>query len=233
MGRHCRASRQPAEPDDRIGRHDNRLNDVKTDSRGRIWAGSKDDTDQTASGALYRLDGDLIWQRMDDDSRVTNAPTFNLDGTVMYHTDSGTRTISAFDLDESGRLQIKRIWLKLDDGWGYPDGMTTDAEGFLWIAHWSGGRATRFSPDGKEMRRITLSASNITSRCFAGDKLNRLFVTSSTPGKNEERFAEALFEIDAGVRGLEPLLFAMQYGRTRQPTIHHIVHDWRRGSTIC
>lgn len=50
----------------RIGnpeRDRHRLNDSKTDASGRIWAGSKDDTDQIASGALYRLDPDFTWSR--------------------------------------------------------------------------------------------------------------------------------------------------------------------------
>lgn len=190
-------------------RPDNRLNDAKVDPYGRIWAGSKDDTDRQKSGALYRLDADLRWQRMDDGYGVTNGPTFSADGRILYHTDSAARTIYAFDLTADGMLANKRAWLNFPEGWGYPDGMTTDAEGCLWVAHWGGGRLTRFAPDGTVLRVIHLPATNITSCCFAGAGLDRLFVTTSTIGCEDETHAGALFEIDAGVTGLMPTRFAM------------------------
>ena len=60
--------------------------------------------------------------------------------------------------------------------------MTTDAEGCLWIAHWGGGRLSRFDPAGRLVRAIPLPAPNITSCAFAGPGLDRLFVTSAARG---------------------------------------------------
>jgi len=192
------------EPD----RPNNRLNDGKVDPRGRIWAGSKDDTDQAASGALYRLDPSLRWTRCDDDYGVANGPTFSPDGRTLYHTDSAARTTYAFDMDDDGGLSRRRVWLQFAEDWGYPDGMTTDAEGCVWVAHWAGARISRFSPDGALMRSIALPAANITSCAFAGEGLDRLFVTSSTLGREDEACAGALFEVEAGVRGLPQARFA-------------------------
>jgi D-xylonolactonase len=185
------------EPD----RPDNRLNDAKADRQGRIWAGSKDDLDVARSGALYRLDPDLSWSRHDDGYQVANGPTFSADAQTLYHTDSGDRTVYAFDLAEDGALANKRIFLRFEDAWGYPDGMTIDAEGGLWIAHWGGGR---ISLD----RSIALPASNITSITFAGDDLDRMFVTSAAFGCEDEPHAGALFEVSAGVTGLPTGRFA-------------------------
>ena len=89
-----------------------------------------------------------------------------------------------------------------------PDGMTTDAEGCVWIAHWGGGRISRFSPIGERIQSIALPTTNITSCAFAGDGLDRLFVTSSTIGSEGEPFAGALFEVETGVRGLATIPFA-------------------------
>lgn len=189
-------------------RPDNRLNDAKIDRAGRIWTGSKDDTDRTASGALYRLDADRSCTRMDDGYQVTNGPTFSLDGHTLYHTDSGARTVFAFDLHDDGVIANKRVWLEFEPAWGYPDGMTTDAENCLWIAHWGGGALSRFDSAGRRIETIALPATNITSCAFAGDDLQRLFVTSSTIGCESERLAGALFEVDPGVRGLAPGAFA-------------------------
>jgi D-xylonolactonase len=192
------------EPD----RPDNRLNDAKVDSAGRIWTGTKDDSGRTHSGCLYRLDADHRWHAMDHGYGVTNGPTFSLDGSTLYHTDSAARTVFAFDLAEDGSISGKREWLRFEDAWGHPDGMCTDAEGCLWIAHWGGGRLSRFSPGGKYMRSIELPASNITSCAFAGADLSRLFVTSSWIDHEDEPHAGALFEVDAGVGGLPPVVFA-------------------------
>ncbi len=85
--------------------------------------------------------------------------------------------------------------------------MTTDAEGCLWIAHWGGGRISRIDPEGRPMRSIALPATNITSCAFAGPGLDRLFVTSSCQGREEEPAAGALFEVAPGVTGLPPRSF--------------------------
>lgn len=186
----------------------NRLNDAKVDTQGRIWAGSKHDLDAGATGALYRLDPSMSWQRCDDHYGVANGPTFSLDGRTMYHTDSALRTIFAIDLHDDGTLSKKRIWRTFDDDWGYPDGMTTDADGYLWIAHWGGGRVSRFAPDGTLVSVVPLPATNITSCAFAGERLDRLFVTSSMLGCDDEPLAGSLFEVDTGCIGLPASRFA-------------------------
>ena len=188
-------------------RPDNRLNDAKADARGRIWAGSKDDRDIDASGALYRLDADHTWTRMDDGYGVTNGPAFALDGRTMFHTDSAARTVYRFDLTDDGSIANKRAFIVFEQDWGYPDGMTVDAEGGLWIAHWGGGRVSRFDEQGRMERSIVLPASQTTNCCFAGQHLDRMFVTSAATGVNEAQ-GGALFEIDPGVRGLPPHLYA-------------------------
>jgi sugar lactone lactonase YvrE len=192
------------EPD----RHHNRLNDAKVDRAGRIWAGTMDDREVEALGALYRLDPALTWTRHDEGYGVTNGPTFSPDGTTVYHTDSLDRTIFAFDLTDEGTLANKRLFLRFDDSWGYPDGMCTDADGGIWIAHWGGGRVSRFSPDGRLDRSIALPASQITSCAFGGAGLDRMFVTSAAVGVEGEPLAGALFEVESGTHGLPPTLFA-------------------------
>jgi sugar lactone lactonase YvrE len=186
---------------------DNRLNDAKVDYAGRIWAGSKHCEGGADSGALHRLDPDLTWHCLDRHYGVANGPTFSLDGGTLFHSDSDARTVYAFDLADDGSLAGKRPFLRFPDSWGYPDGMTTDAEGCLWIAHWGGGRISRIDPDGHLMRSIALPATNITSCTFAGPALDRLFVTSSCQGQEHDPAAGALFEVATGVVGLPPRNF--------------------------
>lgn len=188
-------------------RRGNRFNDAKADNWGRIWAGSMDDGEQRFTGALYRLDPDLSWRRMDDGYCVANGPTFSPSGDTLYHTDSAKRVVYRFDLAPDGALSNKRVFVRFEDSWGYPDGMTTDAKGGVWVAHWDGARVSRFTPDGALDRSIALPVSRPTSCVFAGDKLDRMFVTSAAIGCDDE-LAGGLFEVDPGVRGAPQFAFA-------------------------
>lgn len=192
------------EPD----RPSNRLNDAKVDAAGRIWAGSMDDEEKRTSGALYRFDPDLRWSLMDDGYGVANGPTFSLDGRTLYHTDSAQRVVYRFRVASDGSLSDRAVFVRFEEDWGYPDGMTTDAEGGVWIAHWDGARISRFTSDGALDRSIPLPVSRPTSCAFAGAGLERMFVTSASIGREEEDLAGALFEIDAGVRGAPGFAFA-------------------------
>src|SRR5207244_648779 len=113
-----------------------------------------------------------------------------------------------FDLDEGGMLHNKAPFISFADDWGFPDGMTVDVAGYLWVAHWDGGRVSRFNPDGELDRAVFLPTSRITSCTFAGPALDRLFVTSACDGCQHEPLAGALFEIAPGVAGLSPGAFA-------------------------
>lgn len=182
-------------------RINNRLNDAKVDAHGRIWAGSMDDTESEASGALYRLDASLRWVRVDDGYGVANGPTFSPDGKTLYHADSAKRVVYQFNLAADGTLANRRAFVTFNDDWGYPDGMTTDVEGGVWIAHWDGARISRFTPDGRLDRSIALPVSRPTSCAFAGAHMERMFVTSASVGRAEEPLAGALFEVQSGTRG--------------------------------
>ncbi len=115
------------------------------------------------------------------------------------------RMIYRFPLREDGSLGLREDFIHFADDWGYPDGMTTDIDGHLWVGHWQGNRFSRFTPDGKLERSIPLPASQITNVCFAGEKLNRMFVTSAALNKPDEPEAGSLFEIlEPGIVGLPP-----------------------------
>lgn len=186
----------------------NRMNDAKVDAAGRIWAGTMDSDGAHPTGSLYRFDTDHTWHRQDGDYMVTNGPAFSPDGRTLYHADSARRVIYSFDLQANGALANKRTFITFQDDWGYPDGMTTDAEGGLWVAHWEGARISRFSPTGALLRVVYLPVSRPTSCVFAGKELERMFVTSAACDCPHEALAGEIFEIDPGVRGVPAARFA-------------------------
>jgi sugar lactone lactonase YvrE len=190
----------------------NRFNDGKVDRSGRFWAGTMDDEERRASGALYRFMEDLSWVAVDAGYKVTNGPAFSPDGKRMYHSDSARQVTYVFDVDEAGNAANRRTFLQFGEGDGYPDGMTVDAEGCLWIAFWDGGCVRRYSPDGDLLRTVEMPVSRPTSCAFGGSGLDRLYVTSARIGLDETALgmqpnAGGLFLVTPGVQGIADVPF--------------------------
>lgn len=191
----------------------NRFNDGKVDRIGRFWAGTMDDKEKEATGALYRVDFEFRCTRIDDGYRVTNGPAFSPDGAILYHNDSARQITYAFDLDEHGNASGKRVFARYGEDDGYPDGMTVDAEGCLWIAFWDGWCVRRFSPGGERLEQIDLPVQRPTSCAFGGPDLDRLYVTSARIGLDEKElamqpYAGGLFLLSPGVGGVAEVPFA-------------------------
>lgn len=186
----------------------NRLNDAKVDHLGRIWAGTMDCDVREPTGSLYCLDSRFEVTKQDGGYLVANGPAFDTARRCCYHNDTGRGIVYRFDMRPSGELCNKREFIRFSREPGFPDGMTVDAEGGLWIAHWDGGRVTRFLPDGAAERHITLPASRVTSCTFGGENLDRLFVTTAAQDRPGEPQAGMLFEVEPGVGGLPPNQFA-------------------------
>jgi sugar lactone lactonase YvrE len=190
----------------------NRFNDGKVDRSGRFWAGTMDDEERRASGALYRFMEDLSWVAVDAGYKVTNGPAFSPDGKRMYHNDSARQVTYVFDTDEAGNAANRRTFLQFGEGDGYPDGMTVDAEGCLWIAFWDGGCVRRYSADGELLRTVEMPVSRPTSCAFGGSGLDRLYVTSARIGLDETALgmqpnAGGLFLVTPGVQGIADVPF--------------------------
>jgi xylono-1,5-lactonase len=192
------------EPD----RPDNRLNDAKADSVGRIYAGSMPVAADQPTGGFYRFDADRTITRLDDGYVIANGPAFSCDERYLFHADSARRTVFRYSVRGDGSLGERRPFIEFENGWGQPDGMTVDANDHLWVAHWDGGRVSRFAPDGSLQDCIALPTPQITSCTFAGPGLDRMFVTTAAVGRDDDVFAGKVFEVDPCTRGLAPNAFA-------------------------
>jgi sugar lactone lactonase YvrE len=187
---------------------DNRFNDGKCDRFGHFWAGTMDFDAAKNTGSLYRLSPDLQCTRIDSDYTVTNGPAWSADCRTLYHNDSAKGRVYAFDFDlESGAVSNKRLFLQFSPEDGSPDGMTTDAEDGLWIAHWGAGKLTRHDAEGNVTRSIGLPCSQVTSCAFGGPGLTTLYITSAAVGlspqqREREPLAGGLFALELDIAGM-------------------------------
>ena len=170
----------------------NRFNDGKFGPDGRYYAGTMDDAEEKACGALYALNRDGAVAKLDDGYMVTNGPAFSPCGKLVYHSDSARQVIYRFSLNSDGSLDEKSVFCRFGPKEGFPVGMTVDSKGNLWVAMWDGWRIERIAPDGRRTGVIQCAVPRMTSCTFAEDGV--LYATSAATGTvSEAPFAGGLF----------------------------------------
>jgi len=191
-----------------------RFNDGKCDRRGRLWAGTMDIEEREPLGALYCYRGEQRCERVLSAVGMSNGLGWSPDDRTMYHTDSLTRVITAYDYDsdsDTGAVGAARPFVS-DRLPAVPDGLAVDAGGCVWSVKWDGWRVVRYTPDGRVDREITLPVQQPTSCAFGGSGLDVLFVTSAREGLSpaaltEQPLAGSVFAVDVGVQGLPQPLY--------------------------
>jgi sugar lactone lactonase YvrE len=164
----------------------NRFNDGKCDPRGRFLAGTMDMGEKDPNGSLYSFDGSLVTKLLDG-VIISNGMTWSPDHKTFYYIDTPTREIKAFDYDlETGAIANPRVAVRVPESLGWPDGMTSDMQGNLWVAMWGGAQVTKWGPHtGQLLERIPIPAKNVSSCVFGGKNLNELYLTSARIGLDE------------------------------------------------
>ena len=135
----------------------------------------------------------------------------------MYYIDTPTRQVSCFDYDEvTGEIKNRKVVIdyKKDITHAYPDGMTIDSEGKLWVAEFYGSQVCHWDPEtGNLLQQVKIPALKVTSCCFGGPDYSVLYVTSASVGMSDEELATSpdsgkIFAVtDLGVKGMAPQFF--------------------------
>ncbi|MCZ9346690.1 SMP-30/gluconolactonase/LRE family protein [Streptomyces sp. TRM76130] len=158
-----------------------RANDAAVAPDGSLWAGTMRYDERPGGGTLSRLTADGAHTTVLDDVAVSNGTGWSPDGRLMYYVDSPTRRIDVFD-HADGRISGRRTLAVVEDGAGFPDGLTVDADGCVWVALWDGAAVRRYTPDGRLDRVVELPVPRTTACAFGGADLTDLYVTTARTG---------------------------------------------------
>lgn len=186
----------------------NRFNDGKCDPGGRFWAGTMAEAGTPGQGSLYRLDPDMTVHTMLTEVSISNGIVWTADHQTMYFNDSTPGTVTAFDFEPAtGAISNPRVAIQIPKAMGVPDGMAIDAEGMLWIAHFSGAAVRRWNPTtGEVLATVELPVSNPTACAFGGADLDELYITTARIALSEDQLqqqpqAGGLFRVKTAVTG--------------------------------
>jgi sugar lactone lactonase YvrE len=192
----------------------NRFNDGKCDPAGRFLAGSMDDAEVEPSGSLYSLNPDGSVKTLLTGTRIANGLAWSPDTKTFYFIDTPTRSVMAYDYDlTTGAIARPRLVISVPPALGWPDGMTSDSEGQLWVAMWGGAKLTRWNPaSGQLLEVIPFPARNVSSCAFGGPNLTDLYITSARKEMDagslaEYPFSGGLFRIQTNIEGMPTFAF--------------------------
>ena len=141
---------------------------------------------------------------------LSNGLDWSPNGKLFYLVDTTELVLYIYDY-EAGEISNQRIGLRFDPELKqYPDGMTVDSGGCLWIAFWNGSCVRKYSPEFELLETLEFPVKFVSSCAFAGADLRTLVVTTST-GDNgwhdDHECAGMTFLVDTDVQGKAPYVF--------------------------
>lgn len=192
-----------------------RFNDGKCDPLGRFWVGTLTLGKETNDNNLYCIGSDFSMSEKVSGLTISNGIAWALNGSAVYHIDTPTGEVTKHDFDiNTGAVSNRQTIIKIPHAMGYPDGMTIDNEGMLWIALWDGFCVARYNPNtGDLLQKIKVPAPKVTSCAFGGENLDQLYITTarcdmSTDELEEHPFSGGLFVADVKIKGVEAYSFS-------------------------
>lgn len=157
-------------------------NYVHQDTLGRLWITVS--TRRAPRDLGYRADVDDGFIVLADARGVrivadglgyTNECLVAPDGAHLYVNETFTRRLSRFPIAADGTLRDKEVAASFGEG-TYPDGLTFDADGGIWITSVVSNRVIRITPDGRQVVIVEdADADHIawTEQAYRADELGR------------------------------------------------------------
>lgn len=159
----------------------NQPNDL-TVTRSGIWFASDPNWKQS-DGKLWRIDESGKDELLEFGMGTTNGIEVSNDERTLYVNETIQRRIWKYDLTVDGQINNKRLFYEFTD-YGL-DGMRCDVEGNVYVTRFGKGTIAVLSPQGKEIREITLHGKQCTNLTFGGVDGRTCYVTMADTGAVE------------------------------------------------
>jgi sugar lactone lactonase YvrE len=181
-----------------------RMNEGGCDPQGRFYCGSMADDLSPGVGRLYCLEPTGAVHVVLFSVTVSNGLAWSPDETTAYYVDSVTHRIDMFDHDPAAGLSRRRPFVEIPAEHGFPDGLTVDRDGGVWVALFAGSAVRRYGPNAVLDDVIPLPVSQVTACTFGGPALDELYITTSREGvpDGEQAQAGSVYRARPGASGL-------------------------------
>ncbi|MFD4030625.1 SMP-30/gluconolactonase/LRE family protein [Streptomyces sp. NPDC058637] len=185
-----------------------RGNDAAVAPDGALWTGTMRYDEAEGGGSLSRVAPDGTVTGVLDASTVSNGTGWSPDGRLMYYIDTPTLRIDVFDVDGE-RVLDRRPFAVVEPGSGWPDGLTVDGDGCVWVAFWDGAAVRRYTPDGRVDRVVDLPVRRPTACAFGGAGLRDLYISTARTGLDAPHpWSGSLLVVPDAGQGLPGVPFA-------------------------
>ena len=187
-----------------------RFNEGGCDPAGNFIVGTMAYAETAGAGTVFRLTPDGHVDVVFSGVTISNGLAWTVDGTTAYYNDTKAQRIDVFSWDAERGLHDRRPFVHIDPDDGGPDGLTVDAEGGVWTALWGGSAVRHYDRDGALDEVIDLPVPKVTACTLGGERLDRLFITTSRDDEDVAKYpsAGAVFVADVGTPGLPVLEYA-------------------------
>jgi len=131
----------------------------------------RDDIEQDKE-CVYRIAPDGKVTRVIDDTVKCNGIGISPDAKTLYIADNGGKNVRAYPLEADGAVGKGKVIAEMTGG---PDGMTVDADGYLYVT--GPGGIWVFTPAGKKVGVIA-TPEHPANCAFGGAEVKTLFITA-------------------------------------------------------
>lgn len=184
------------------------INDMVVDGAGRAYVGElRFDPSQPLApvpGSVFLVQPDGAVEIAAEEMLMPNGCAIVDDGRTLLVAETMGSRITAFTIGAAGRLQDRRIFAQLPQGY-FPDGIAYDAEGGVWAACPYDHGVVRVEEGGRITHTLDLPAGRAAYACMLGGVQRRtLFLcTAERAGHDVLREAKSsrIESIEVGFAG--------------------------------
>ncbi|MDR1109555.1 MAG: SMP-30/gluconolactonase/LRE family protein [Deltaproteobacteria bacterium] len=171
-------------------------NDLVLDRKGGVYftdSGNFEDdwVSGREAGKLYYIAPDGRLLLLDENISYANGVALSPDGTRLFVNEHRKNRILVYDVAADGQVGNRRVLVDLDGDCLSdqevcyevgPDGMTRDAEGNLWVAHYHAGAMLKIGPEGQLLQKLFLPLGDTPTNASLSPDGKSLYISEASQG---------------------------------------------------